>query len=179
MSSVKQSNKSLDSNNLEAPSSNNCHETYIKSNDVANKYVDLKFQFIFTFIGWSLLFISAHDGNGYFVSKLMLCIPLFKWFVEYTPQDIVRKSVRKLSILFVILNILIGVLGVTNVLIVSYIDEIAYINMGSNNLVRAQVNIPLFYSWIFCGSMPFFTLMDYWCRVTPREHVLNVKQIDT
>ncbi len=142
-----------------------------KHEDKPTKFANLGYRAIFAFVSWILLLSAANDGNGYFIAQAMLCVPIFKDFIEYAPFDRGRRVLRLIAMWLCVLCLAFSIAGIMGVIVVTFKEDLAYFTIKKNSIFHASWSVRLFYSWIAVGMLFGSTLIDWFCGKTTEEKI--------
>ncbi len=148
-----------------------------KCEDKPTKFASPGFRCLYVFISWILLIKASGDAQGYFVAQTMMCIPLFKEYLEYSPSTKARKYIKICAMLIVGICLLPAFSFLFGLLHVNIVDEISYLTITRNSLFKADFNFPLLYTWVFCSLLVLTTFADF-VSVNTKEDIEVVNNFE-
>jgi len=121
---------------------------------------DPGFRLAIVFISWVLLLL-APDGDGFFTTLTVICIPLVHSYSTFNPTNRQRKIVKNIVLGIVIVVSAIGVLGVLRVFQVSMRDDVAYVGLTDNIFFYREIYIGLRYVLLVTILLPVAAGIDW------------------
>lgn len=130
-------------------------------NDEPTKVATLGWRSVFTLFGWFILGHGIVEGSGFFVSLTLFTAPLLIDYLKFRPEDKWRLTLRRFGGLLSGIWILVGLLGMSSILVVNNIEKVRYIRVSddfialSGNQIRADI------IWYIIGINVVLAIVDW------------------
>lgn len=144
----------------------------LRVDDEPTKVAGLGFRVVYTLIAWILLGNNVVQGNGFFMSLILFAAPLFVDYVQFKPLDNnFRKWLKAIGMGISILWIIIGAIGLGDILNIQLVRGINYIKVSDTFVVYKSGIFKFKYLWFGMGISSFLTIADLFAYQTKFERL--------
>jgi hypothetical protein len=145
----------------------------LENEDIFLGKISLWMRAIFNLVAWILLANNVQIGSSVFMALILTFGPLLIDYIRFRPNNIFRAFIRYTGLLLSGVWIIVGLLGLNNIVSLSLKGKDFIFVLGETFLLASEQGVSFVHVWELLGVSVALTFIDIFANITKFEKAIT------